>query len=116
MERENGTLVWDNHLPNLHFGVPAVNFPGCNSNFQLFDEILLLDPNFLLNRRAPSAQKVAGRFLNLENTKNHAKVRISLPSPSKCHLSCHPKGGPLPVVLRGYEDLSPSLYLDDFPK
>ena len=40
--------------------------------------------NFLLNRRAPSAQKVAGRFLNLENTKNHAKVRISLPSPSKC--------------------------------
>ena len=81
MERENDTLVWDNHLPNLHFGVPAVNFPGCSSNFQLFDEILLLDPNFLLNRRAPSAQKVAGRFLNLENTKNHAKVRISLPVP-----------------------------------
>ena len=30
MERSKKTFERENHLPNLHFWVPAVNFPGCN--------------------------------------------------------------------------------------
>ncbi len=34
IEPENHPFEKENHLPNLHFGVPAVSFQGCNLDFE----------------------------------------------------------------------------------
>ena len=35
MEPKNHLIEKENHLPNLHFWVPNVKFPGCNATWRI---------------------------------------------------------------------------------